>query len=130
MKTMRLPLLLTVTVMCCVSVNEVQAQARVRVGAEQKSPPQYTSQQLRQYSLAMLQIQKVKQALAVRVASANEGEKPLLQSQARAENRGILKRYNLDVATFNQMTNAVNTRPKVRGQVRQTVMQQTLALWK
>jgi hypothetical protein len=53
-----------------------------------------------------------------------------LQSQARAENRGILKRYNLDVATFNQMTNAVNTRPKVRGQVRQTVMQQTLALWK
>jgi hypothetical protein len=127
---MRLSVLLTMAVLSCVTANSAEAQTSNRVDAEQKSPPQYTSKQLRLYALAMLKIQKVKQALAVRMESANDTQKPVLQAQARDENRAILQRYSLDAATFNQMTNAVDTRPKVRGQVRQTVMQQTLALWK
>lgn len=113
-----------------VSAQTAQAQVGNRVGSERPAQTKYTSEQLKRYALALLQIQKVKQTLAVRMESASEAEKPMLRSQAKFENRAILQRYDLDVSTFNEMTNAVDSRPTVRGKVRQTVMQQTLALWK
>lgn len=87
---------------------------------------QFSREQLHNYALALLQIEKIKEALASEVTSMRPDARAGLEAQSNAQIAQILDRRELDVVTFNAISAQLERSRSLRQQVRQTMMQELI----
>ncbi|WP_198351091.1 DUF4168 domain-containing protein [Flavisphingomonas formosensis] len=81
--------------------------------------PTLTAQQIRDYALALGEIQTIRKA----VADAPADQRPLMAAQAKTAIAAALERRGMDVISFNTISAEVEREHGLRSQVRQIMMQ-------
>lgn len=84
--------------------------------------------QIHAFASALLEIEKIKQAVSFRAAKLTPDEAALLKSRSQAEMIRILKRHDLDVPTFNRISARVDEQRRLRREVKQLMMEEQLAI--
>ena len=81
---------------------------------------------LRNYAETLVAITRVQRALAGQIASAPQADGQTLRQRADAQIAQILKRHDLDTASFNAISARVENQPSVRARVNQLTMEEML----
>lgn len=84
--------------------------------------------QIHAFASALLEIEKIKQAVSFRAAKLTPDEAALLKSRSQAGMIRILKRHDLDVPTFNRISARVDEQRRLRREVKQLMMEEQLAI--
>ena len=85
-----------------------------------------TDQELRNYAGAMAALLQLNQAVAARAGAANPTERAAIEQQANTDRQTILGRYELDPASFNAISKAVEADPVLGDRVRRVMMDSVL----
>jgi hypothetical protein len=89
--------------------------------------PKFLPRQIHAYASALLEIQKMKQILSVRVAKLEPDKATLLKSEAQAELIRVIQQHGLDLESFNAISAEIDQHPNLRHQVKQIIMEQLLS---
>jgi hypothetical protein len=87
-----------------------------------------SSGQLHAYASALVEIAAIRKAMASRVEKLPSDQASILKTQADAEISRALSKHGLDVSTFNLITAEVEDHSRLRGQVRQLIMEEKLSI--
>ena len=81
---------------------------------------------LRNYAETLVAITRVQRALAGQLAGSPKTDASALRQRADAQIAQILKRHDLDTASFNAISARVENQPSVRARVNQLTMEEML----
>lgn len=81
---------------------------------------------LRNYAETLVAITRVQRTLAGQIASSPQADGQALRQRADAQIAQILKRHDLDTASFNAISARVENQPSVRARVNQLTMEEML----
>lgn len=98
------------------------------VPANKSSPETFSPREVHAYASALLEIQKVRQAVAFRADDLSDKDAALLKERARSEMMQAVARHGLDLPTFNAISNAVDSKRSLRREIRQLMMEEKLAI--
>jgi hypothetical protein len=86
----------------------------------------YSASDLRNYSETLVEVIRIRQALAAQEVSSPKTDHSLLASDAAAKIARVLDRHGLDRSTFNAISARVERQPAMRSQVNQMVMDEVI----
>jgi len=86
----------------------------------------FTPAQLSHYAAALVELEQVGAVLAVHEAGLPAAQRAALAQQARSERMAIVQRNDLDPATFNAISKAVEADAALRLKVRQAMMDKVI----
>lgn len=81
---------------------------------------------LRAYAGALVELQALQRQVAAQSASLTVAQRTALAGQAAAQMALVLQRHELDPATFNAISKAVEANPDIRLKVRQAMMDEVM----
>jgi hypothetical protein len=90
------------------------------------APRRVTDQDVRNYAGATAALLQLNTAAAARAATATPTERAAIEQQANADRQTILGRYELDPASFNAISKAVEADPVLGDRVRRVMMDNLL----
>lgn len=111
------------------SLSQADADAAtVAAGLLAAKPAQtsFTPAQLSHYAAALVDIELAGEAAAAQEARLPAAQRGALAHEARSETMLIVQRNDLDPATFNAISRAVEADPALRRKVHQTMMDKVL----
>ncbi|EQB01204.1 DUF4168 domain-containing protein [Sphingobium sp. Ndbn-10] len=83
--------------------------------------------QIHAYASALLELQKMRQAVAARAAKLEPQEASLLKKKAQAEMIQIVEKHGLDLASFNAISSQIEQHRRLQRQVKQLMMEELLS---
>jgi len=86
----------------------------------------FTPAQLSHYAAALVELEQVGAVLTAREASLPTAQREALARQAGSEKMAIVQRNDLDPATFNAISKAVEADPALRMKIHQAMMDKVI----